>query len=118
MRIFLMVGSGQVHRRIMSGLRGIRMVERQFGFDRGALSGRGFDRERATEAPDTLLHPENSHAALTLRIEAMAIIGNFDRDSVRALHDGYLRVFRSGVCGGVVQSFLDKAVNGDFRLVA
>src|SRR5580704_1798059 len=84
MRIFLMVGSWLVLGRI-------RVMERQFCFDRRAFSVSGFDREGATETPDTLFHAENAHAALAFGIEAVSGIGNFDGDFVSALNNGNLR---------------------------
>ncbi len=74
--------------------------------------------QRATEAAYALFHAQDSHAALAFGIEAVAIVGDFHCNFIGILHDGYFRVFGRGVCGGVVESFLHEAVNGDFGFVA
>jgi hypothetical protein len=103
---------------LMSALRQIGFVEWEFGFYGGALSGFGIDCERAAEAADALFHAKDAHAAVSCGIETVAIVGDLNGDFIGILGDGDFRVFGGGVGGGVVESFLDQAVNGDFGFVA
>src|SRR5271170_2626800 len=97
MRIFLMVGVGS---------RRIGCVQRNLGFYGGAFAGCGIDCKCAAETAHAFFHAENTHAALASGIEAVAIVGDLQRDFIGILRDGDSRVFGGGVGGGVVERFL------------
>src|SRR4051794_5660967 len=67
--------------------------------------------ECAAEMSDTLLHSEKAETAFDFRVKAAAVILDSEVEAVRYLPDGDTHGCCMGMADGVMQGFLDDAVD-------
>src|SRR3954452_8780777 len=94
-----------------------RFGERELGENHGSPPRMGFDGEASAETPHTLLHAEQAEAANGAGVEAIAVVANAEADVAVLAPEHHLDIVRVCVPGGVVNGFLDEAVDAGLVLV-
>ena len=88
-----------------------RSGQRQFDAEVSAAAGKRIDKKTAAEARDAFLHTKKTHAALTARIKADAVVFDGKEKSVILLLDEDTDAPGVSVFDAIVEGFLDDTID-------